>query len=58
MKDREDKIPAAGKPRLKEALRRLVQLYEATSQPERAAECRQKLAETEAPAAAKQPGAP
>jgi hypothetical protein len=43
---------------MKEALRRFVQLYEATSRPEKAAECRRKLAEAEAPAATKQTGAP
>ena len=44
MKQREDKIPATGKPRLKEALKALVQLYEATGQSVPAAEWKQKLA--------------
>ena len=43
MKQRENNIPAAGKPHLKEALQRLVQLYEATNRPAQAAECKQKL---------------
>jgi eukaryotic-like serine/threonine-protein kinase len=60
MKQREDKISAAGKPRLKEALQRLVQLYEATGRPEKAAEWKQKLeafnkAEAEKKAATPQP---
>ena len=45
MKQREAAIPASGKVRLKEALQRLVQLYEETNRPEKAAEWRQKLAE-------------
>jgi len=45
IKQREDKIPANGKVRLPESLRRLVQLYEATGQPEKAAEWKAKLAE-------------
>jgi tetratricopeptide (TPR) repeat protein len=44
MKQREDQIPAQGKPRLKEALQRLVQFCEETK-PEQAAEWKQKLAE-------------
>ncbi|MSU58720.1 MAG: tetratricopeptide repeat protein [Pedosphaera sp.] len=47
MKQREDKIPAIGKPRVKETLQRLVQLYEATGQSEKAAAWRKKLAEFE-----------
>ena len=43
MRQREDKIPQQGKPHLKETLRRLVQLYEATSRPDQAAEWKQKL---------------
>jgi hypothetical protein len=43
LKQRENGIPTAGKPRLKEALQRLVQLYEATGRPEQAAEWKQKL---------------
>ena len=45
MKQREDKIPANGKVRLQESLQRLVQLYEATGQSEKAAEWNKKLAE-------------
>jgi tetratricopeptide (TPR) repeat protein len=45
MKQRESRIPPAGKPRLKESLQRLVQLYEATNRPDKAAEWKQKLAE-------------
>jgi tetratricopeptide (TPR) repeat protein len=44
MKQREDQIPPQGKPRLKEALQRLVQFCEETK-PEQAAEWKQKLAE-------------
>jgi hypothetical protein len=43
MKQREIKVPMEGKPRLRETLQRLVQLYEATSRPDQAAECDQKL---------------
>jgi eukaryotic-like serine/threonine-protein kinase len=45
MKQRENRIPAAGRPRLKETLQRLVQLYEATNRPDQAAGWKQKLAE-------------
>ena len=45
MKQREDKIPPAGRPRLVETLQRLVQLYEATGRPDQAVEWKQKLAE-------------
>jgi len=44
MKQREDRIPAGSKPRVKEALQRLVQLYEATGQSEKATEWKKKLA--------------
>jgi tetratricopeptide (TPR) repeat protein len=43
MKRREPQIPAAGKPRLTEALQRLVQLYESWDKPDQAAEWRGKL---------------
>jgi serine/threonine protein kinase/tetratricopeptide (TPR) repeat protein len=43
MKQRELKIPAAGKPRLTEALQRLVQLYESWDKPDQAAAWRSKL---------------
>ena len=45
MKQREGKIPTAGKVRPKEALQRLVQLYEDMGQSAKAAEWKQKLAE-------------
>ncbi len=45
MKQREDKIPSLGKPRLKEALQQLVQLYEATGPSDQAAQWKQKLRE-------------
>jgi len=45
MKQREDTIPDVGKPRLRESLQRLVQLYETTDQSEKAAEWNKKLAE-------------
>ena len=45
MKQREDKIPADGKLRLKEVLQRLVQLCEATGQSDKAADWKQKLAD-------------
>jgi hypothetical protein len=45
MKQRQDKIPLAGRPRLLEALERLVQLYEALDQPDQADQWRKKLQE-------------
>jgi serine/threonine protein kinase/tetratricopeptide (TPR) repeat protein len=50
LKQRQDTIPADGTVRLKEALQRLVQLYEATGRPDQAAEWKQKLAEFDTPA--------
>jgi tetratricopeptide (TPR) repeat protein len=47
MKQRESQIPPIGEPRLREALQRLVQLYDATGRTNRAAEWKQKLAEFE-----------
>jgi len=47
MKAREDKMPEVGKPRIKEALTRLVQLYEAWGKPDKAAEWKQRLAGSE-----------
>ena len=44
MQQRKEKIPASGRPRLKETLQRLVQLYNATGPPDQAAEWKQKLA--------------
>ena len=43
MKARAAKMPAQGKPRLSEALERLVQLYDAWGKPDQAAEWREKL---------------
>ncbi len=45
MKQRESKISPQDKPRIKEALERLAQLYENTSRPTEAAEWKRKLAE-------------
>ncbi len=45
MKQREGRIPADGRPRLKEALQRLVRLHEATARPEKAAAWRKTLSE-------------
>ena len=45
MKQREENIPANARPRLKEALQRLVQLYKATDQPAKAAEWNRQLTE-------------
>ena len=58
MKQREAKIPPAGKPRLKETLQRLVQLYEETGRPAQAAEWKQKLAQFEKAETERQPAAP
>jgi len=58
MQQREDKIPANGKPRLHEALQRLVQLYESTGRPDQAAEWKQKLAEIEKAQTEQKPAAP
>jgi hypothetical protein len=44
MKKRQAQIPPAGRPRLTEALERLVQLYDATGQAEKAARWRKELA--------------
>jgi hypothetical protein len=52
-KQRGPLIPPTGRPRLTEALERLVRLYEATGRKEKAAEWRKKL--EEAKAAAKKP---
>jgi tetratricopeptide (TPR) repeat protein len=58
MTQRKEKIPAAGKVRLKETLHRLVQLYDATGRADQAAEWKQKLAEFEQAETGKQPAAP
>ena len=55
MKQMEEKIPAGGRAWLKEALERLVQLYDATGRSEQAAEWRKKLAEFNQPAAEPRP---
>jgi eukaryotic-like serine/threonine-protein kinase len=47
MKQRENMMPLSSKPRIKAALRRLTQLYEATGRPDRAAEWKAKLEEYE-----------
>ncbi len=47
MKLRESKIPWEGRYVLKNALQRIVQLYEATNRPDKAAEWKQKLTEAE-----------
>ena len=49
MKDREAKVPPAAKPRLAEAIRRLVDLYTAWEKPEKAAEWERKLDEENLP---------
>jgi eukaryotic-like serine/threonine-protein kinase len=49
LKQRENRIPADGKPRLKEALQRLVQLYEATSCRDEAAQWKKTLDEIATP---------
>jgi hypothetical protein len=48
MKQREAKIPAAGKARLTEALERLVRLYEATGQKDKIDEWRKELEASQA----------
>jgi non-specific serine/threonine protein kinase/serine/threonine-protein kinase len=58
MKQREDQIPASSRPRLKEALQRLVQLYETTDRKDQATEWKRKLAEFEQAEAAKPPVPP
>ena len=55
MKQREDKIPAEGKLRLKDAIQRLAQLYDATGRSDQSAEWKKKLAEFDK-AASEQPG--
>jgi hypothetical protein len=50
MMQRKDKIPAGGQSRPKEALERLVQLYEATGQTEKASEWKKKLEASKPPA--------
>jgi hypothetical protein len=47
LKQREDKLPIAVRPRLKRAIERLLQLYEETGRLDQAAEWKQKLAEFE-----------
>ena len=58
MKQREDKIPAESKRYVKETLQRLVQLYEATGQSQKAAEWNKKLAEFDQAEAEKKIAAP
>jgi hypothetical protein len=45
MREREAKIPAANKPRLEKAAKRLIRFYEETARPDKAAEWKQKLGE-------------
>jgi tetratricopeptide (TPR) repeat protein/tRNA A-37 threonylcarbamoyl transferase component Bud32 len=49
LKQREDTIPTEGRYCLKEALQRLVQLYEVTGRPDQAVEWKRKLEKTSAP---------
>lgn len=58
MKQREDKIPPLGKPRIKETILRLVQLYEARGQTEKAAEWQRKSTEFDQGEAEKKTAAP
>jgi tetratricopeptide (TPR) repeat protein len=58
MKLREQSIPTSGRPLLKEAIQRLVQLYETTDRKDQATEWQRKLAEFEQAEAAKQPNPP
>jgi len=58
MKQREGRIPALGKPRLRESLQRLVQLYEAMGQSEKAAGWKTKLADFDQVEAVKQAAVP
>jgi lipopolysaccharide biosynthesis regulator YciM len=59
MKQRENLIPQQARAVfLKEALQRLVQLYEATGQSEKAAQYRQRLTETDKSEASKPDGTP
>ena len=58
MKQREDKIPTPGKPRLRETLQRLVLLYETTGRADQAAAWKQKLAEFEKAESERQSAAP
>jgi tetratricopeptide (TPR) repeat protein len=58
MKQHEARIPTNGRPRLKETLQRLVQLYDATARPDQAAQWKQKLAEFTKAEAEKLPGEP
>jgi Tfp pilus assembly protein PilF len=51
MKERQARIPPIGKPRLTEAIERLVQLYDAWDKPDEAAKWRKELAESVEPAA-------
>ena len=50
LKQREEKIPAAGKSRPREALQRLVQLYEETNRPDQAAKLKKELESSNPPA--------
>jgi tetratricopeptide (TPR) repeat protein len=54
MKKREEKIPAQGRPRLKEAMQNLARLYEETERSDQAAQWKQQLADFDLEHAAKQ----
>jgi len=56
LRERQARIPAANKPRLEKAAERLLQFYEETAQPDKAAEWKQKLAELTKPAREAKPG--
>ncbi len=58
MRQREAAIPPQGKVRIQETLQRLVQLYEATGEPEKAAEWNKKLAEFDQAGAEEQNATP
>jgi hypothetical protein len=58
MKQRKDQIPVVGRPRLKETMQRVVQLYEATNRPDTAADWRKQLAEFDKAEAEKKAAAP
>jgi hypothetical protein len=50
LRERQAKIPAANKPRLHKATERLIRFYEETTQPDKAAEWKQRLDELAKPA--------
>ena len=58
MKQREEKVPAIDKPRLKQAIERLVQLYELTGAADQANVWKERLAESDRAAAEGQAASP